>query len=432
MNKTTYTFFSAFFISAPLLFSSLAIGQAPPGLDRWTETGLTRTAWGRDNGLQSNAPGDPLRLTWGIFREGSTIFGNTPANNFRSRLNQIYAGGEAEWLPLMESAFERWESVSGLDFTYETNDDGAGFLNTSGVTGARADIRIGGTMLDGNSGVLAAAFFPSREIVFDTNDNFYNNTSDNSLRLRQVLAHEVGHLLGMAHVLDSTPSYLMEPSFIPNFDGPQLHDIMMAQWGYGDSYEKANGFLGNDDFNTAIDVGTIESGVIYSIGEDARIDFNATIAEVFPDQVDFVSIDDESDVDTFRFSLEDTTLVKLDLESLGFEYTTGPDGGTPTAFNSRARSDLSFELFDAAENSIALIDESGLQGLESLTQSLVAGDYFVKIYGSDNSDATEIDTQFYSFSIAAVPEPSSIVLLLAAGLFPLCRRNKVRRVPRRE
>jgi len=199
-----------------------------------------------------------------------------------------------------------------------------------------------------------------------------------------------------------------------------------SQWGYGDSHEKANNFQGNDDFATAIDAGTIATGVSYSIGEDARIDFNATIAEVFPDEVDFFSIDDESDVDSFKFSLDDNQTVKIDLEALGFLYTTGPLGGNPTDFNSRTRSNLSFEVFDSLENSLALVDESGFAGAESLLLTdLAAGDYFVKIYGVDNPDETELDTQFYSLSISttAVPEPSSFVVLTLGCLLTFRRRR---------
>ncbi|MEZ6095131.1 MAG: matrixin family metalloprotease [Pirellulaceae bacterium] len=414
-----------------VVFTTNGFCQAPPDLDRWKESGVrTRTAWSWENGLQSDNQGDPFRLTWGIFQEGATIFTNQPGSDFRTRMNQIYSGGESEWLPQMESVFNRWGSISGLEFTYEANDDGGSFFTTSGVLGHRADIRIGGRAIDGNSGVLAEAWSPNRDITFDTSDNFFENISGNSLRLRNVLAHEVGHTLGMAHVLNATPSYLMEASYISAFDGPQLHDIMMAQWGYGDAYEKANNFLGNNDFATAIEAGIIAPGSGYTIGEDARIDFNATYAEVFPEEIDFYSIDDETDIDVFHFSLGETSSLKITLEALGFQYMTGPLGGTPTPFNSRARSDLSFELFDSLENSLAFVNEQGLQGVETLAlYDLTAGDYFVKIYGADNPDLTEIDTQFYSFSIKAVPEAGSGMACLTIGLLACCRRRRTQLMP---
>ena len=40
-------------------------------------------------------------------------------------------------------------------------------------------------------------FFPNNgDMVIDTGDNFYNSTGSNSLRLRNVLAHEAGHGVG--------------------------------------------------------------------------------------------------------------------------------------------------------------------------------------------------------------------------------------------
>lgn len=55
------------------------------------------------------------------------------------------------------------------------------------------------------------------------------------------------------------------------------------------------------------------------------------------------------------------------------------------------------------------------------------GDYFVKIYRDDNPDATEIDAQFYSLSIntfTAVPEPSSLAILVGLSASVFLRRRK--------
>ena len=66
--------------------------------------------------------------------------------------------------------------------------------------------------ITGNFGILAYNFFPnSGDMVIDVPDSFYNNTSNNSLGLRNTLAHEHGHGLGLSHVCPVNQTKLMEP-----------------------------------------------------------------------------------------------------------------------------------------------------------------------------------------------------------------------------
>ena len=179
------------------LLTSSAFGQTVPDISRWSgNTALSQT--------QGFSQGDPLHLTWGIVNDGLNIpngvgEGAAPSN-LRTRLLTIY-GSEAAYLSHFQSVFDRWSSISGLEYTQETNDDGASFVSSVGVAGTRADIRIGGKDIDGNSGILAYNYFPdSGDMVIDTNDTFYDNTSNNSRRLRNVVSHEHGHGVGMDHV----------------------------------------------------------------------------------------------------------------------------------------------------------------------------------------------------------------------------------------
>jgi len=108
----------------------------------------------------------------------------------------------------------------------------------SGVLGVRGDVRISGHFIDGNSGVLAYNFFPNfGDMVIDTGDNTYNNTASNSLILRNILAHEHGHGLGISHVCPVNQTKLMEPFLTTAFDGPQPDDILAGNRGYGDDNE---------------------------------------------------------------------------------------------------------------------------------------------------------------------------------------------------
>jgi len=393
----------------------ISLRAQPPDISRWSgNTALTQP--------QGFNNGDPLRLTWGIAALNAPIndaeFGKpfgTP-NNLQTRFNTIY-GSQAVWQPIFQSTFDRWSSVSGLSFQFESNDDGAPVVVSSGVAGVRADIRIAGKALDGNSNVLAYNYLPNNgDMVIDTEDNFYDDTSSNSLRLRNVVLHEIGHGLGMTHVNSNNANFLLESIYSSSFEGPQYHDILVAQRGYGDVYEKSFNGLGNDVVERATSLGTVLSGGALSIGNDAR-----TLV-VLPSAVDFVSIDDSTDTDFYRFSISDAGAVSISLEALGFTYNaTNQDGAGNVPFNTAARSDLGFSLLGTDGSTLlANVNSSGLGGIEVLSnfQIAAAGSYFIRINGTNNSDTNPIDTQFYGLSIGftAVPEPGSFVLLAIAGL----------------
>ena len=239
-----------------------------------------------------------------------------------------------------------------MEYQYESNDDGAEFAGFSarGVVGVRADIRIGGHRIDGNSGTLAYNFLPqgnagwSGDMVIDTDDNFYNNTTNSSIRLRNVVAHEHGHGIGMDHLTSTDSDQLMEPFINLGFDGPQYFDILAAQRGYGDFNEKSNGQLGNDTFNLATALGPIASGATIEIGMDAANDPKSNAVDPLED--DFFSIDDTSDTDFYSVTFGSDGSVDIILDALGFEFDVGgatfnskeriaivPGSGTPVAVN---------------------------------------------------------------------------------------------------
>ena len=403
---------------------STATAQDPPDIGRWN----VPTAIAPTQGL---AQGDPLQLTWGFFQDGANVpgfgLGAAAPNNILSFLDGIYPGGSAEYLPLFESTFDRWSSISGLSYQFEANDDGAAFATTPGILGTRADVRIGGRTIDGPGGTLAFNFFPnSGDMVIDTGDPFFNDTGGNSLGLRNVLAHEHGHGIGMPHVDVGTPPTLLEPFVNLSFDGPQFHDILLAQRGYGDALERSNNGLGNDTTGLATVFGMIDDSMVV-IGEDARRMADLSDFEVAPTQNDFISIDDETDTDVYSFSLGALSDVEIDLEALGVAYQTGPSGGGTSLFDTTSRSDLALEVLDANGAVLFSSDITGLGGTESLDLRLVGGSYFVRVTGADNGDGNQIDTQFYSLGLSAataVPEPATATLFAVAGMAGLLRRRR--------
>ena len=360
------------------------------------------TRWGNtatDGG--GLAWGDGTTITWSIAPDGTNIPGfngePTSGSNFVSFMNGIYgsvAGGvEAQpWFSLVTSVFDSWSEASGINFVYESNDDGASFSSFSGsapgVAGVRGDIRVGGHTIDGNSGVLAYNFFPNNgEMVIDTADSFYSNTGGNSLRLRNVMAHELGHGLGISHVEPVDRTKLMEPFASTSFDGPQHDDILAAHRLYGDENEIGSG---NDTPGTATNLGAVSAGT-FSIG-----DHNAT---------EYVSIDGGSDVDYFQFTAAAGTVIDASLAPIGFTYQQGPQGGSISSFNSAAQNDLEIEILNSGFTVIASADNSGLGGSEALSSvSLDAGGtYYFRVAG-DRDEA-----QFYQLDVTVAdgdpPEP---------------------------
>ncbi len=348
-------------------------------------------------------------------------------NIIRSFFNGIH-GSEAAWLPIFESTFDRWESISGLDYSYESNDDGAAWATSAGIVGTRADVRISSHSIDGQTGsnTLAYNFFPNfaDQVIDSDNVAFYSNASNGYRGTRNVLTHETGHGIGMSHLESSNSAQLMEPFINNSFDGPQYFDILSAQRGYGDFNEKSFGQLGNDDSSRATDLGTIADGGTIAIGQDAStliVDFTAE---------DFVSIDDSSDTDFFKFSVGGAGTVDLTLEAFGFTFNVGPQGGSQSPFNSRERSDLSLTLLDSGLSVLGTSNFTGLGGSEMLTGiAVTAGDYFIQITGVDNSDANIFDVQFYGltagFTLSAIPEPTSAMMFMVGlGVLGFRRRRE--------
>jgi hypothetical protein len=367
--------------------------------------------------------GNPLTLSWSIVADGLALSGGA-TSDLRAFMNGIY-GSESVWIPHFQSAFDRWSAVSGLSFVYEETDSGT-WSNSSGLAGVRGDVRIGGRPLVG-SNVLASNSFPGPgtggNMTFNTGTSWYaNNTANNSRGLRNVIAHEHGHGMGMPHLESNNSAQLMEPSINLNFDGPQHHDVLMAHRGYGDVWEKSFGQLGNDVASRASSLGIISNGSPVSVGNSAREFVVAANA------VDFVSIDHSNDIDFWSFTVTTPGTINALLDPLGFTYNAGPQGGTQISIDTQQRSDLSLALLDSNGTSLlGLSNTNGLGSSESLAFDLnLAGTYYLRVTGANNPDAWAVKTQFYGLSanFSAVPEPSAFFAwALTTGLI-LARRRR--------
>jgi hypothetical protein len=176
-------------------------------------------------------------------------------------------------------------------------------------------------------------------------------------------------------------------------------------------------------------LGLIPTATAISIGNDAR---NLVVANT---EIDFVSIDDDTDIDVFSFSVASAGSVNVLLESLGLTYNATPQGaGGGTPFNSELRSDLTLALLGTDGSTILQsANLTGLGGDEMINFLLgSAGTYFLRITGVDNVDAIALDTQFYGLTVGftqAVPEPGTIGLfaVLSIAGFVVARRRVSKR-----
>ncbi len=326
--------------------------------------------------------GDATNLTWSIVPDGTPIPGfigeSTGTSNFVAFMNNIYgsvAGTVAQqpWFPIVASVFERWSEVSGLQFVYEPRDDGAAYSDYSsrapGVVGVRGDIRIGGHTIDGPSGTLAYNFFPDNgEMVLDTSDSFFFDTANNSLKLRNVMAHEAGHGIGLSHVEPVNGTKLMEPIATTAFDGPQQDDILAAHRMYGDRLESGSG---NDQASQASPLGALD-GRSVSVGN--------------PVYERYVSIDGASDVDYYHFTASAGTQLDVRLTPLGDSYLQGAVGTTPTSFTSRAANNLELHVYNSQHQLVAKATSRPAGEVEAIQDlTLGGGTYYVAVRGSQDA-----------------------------------------------
>ncbi|MEO0483263.1 MAG: GC-type dockerin domain-anchored protein [Planctomycetota bacterium] len=325
---------------------------------RWNGTALDPSGGGQ---------GNPTVLTYSFPADGTFIASGVgePAgnNDLNAFMDGIY-GDRATWRAFYDEIFQRWADLSGNVYILEPNDDNVDLFNSPGVDGVRGDLRMGGKFIDGNSGTLAYNFFPQNgDMVIDTGDNFYFNLAGNSLRLRNILAHEHGHGMGQLHTCPITQSKLMEPFISLAFDGPQFDDILNAQRHYGDPLEP------NDNGANATPLGALADG------------FSTTI--------DTVSLDDDNDADFYGFSVASNSEITVTLRPQGFLYQAGPQTGACNEnqpYNPLLFLDPAVAIV-AADGStvVASADANGAGGNETLNVVLAAGDYFIRATGSSPS-----------------------------------------------
>ncbi|MCC5823298.1 MAG: matrixin family metalloprotease [Phycisphaerales bacterium] len=328
---------------------------------RWTRTATD------GSGLTQ---GTPTTLTYSFAPDGTfvpNLIGVSGNSSLFAWLNGIY-GSPENWKPLFDQVFDRWGELIGTTYVYEPNDDGATLNRTNaagwGILGVRGDVRIAAIPIDGNGGVLAYNNFPNDgDMVFDAGDSFYNNTNNNSLRMRNIIAHEHGHGLGMLHVCPANQTKLMEPFISTAFDGPQLDDILNGHRHYGDPLEPLT-----DDPTTAPSLGSFGLGG------------NTLLTNV--------SIDGVNDQDFYLVTAQERSRLQVTVAPDAGVYQQGPqtqacNTGTTTNYNNIR--DLRIDIYSPNNPfaPLATADDTGLGGTEVLLFDIEEpGDFLVRVSAS--------------------------------------------------
>ena len=320
--------------------------------------------------------GNPAILTYSLVPDGVIIPGQVfepdSANALFLVMNARFGGNTALWQAKVDQAFAAWSLSTGVRFV-RVPDDGAPWPGSPGQTGARGDIRLACHPIDGGGGVLAAARLPTiGDIVLDSSENWGSPGNDYRF-LRNVLAHEVGHALGLGHVWPTESTKLMEPFYFSDRDGPQDDDLRGCQRNYGDPDEN------NDTPAAATGLGEL------------RADSNLSRTRL--------SLDAATDADYFAFSLPQRSLVAAAAAPVGGTYFVGPASGSTTLVNSLAVQSLSVQLLSTSGDLLAQSPShaAGTPG-EVPGTTLTAGDYVVRVSSPPGSSN---DVQRYTLTLTA-------------------------------
>jgi|GEM_PF-2003058 len=370
---------------------------------RWTSTRTHPTI----------AEGEPFFLTYSFVLDGTSIpesFWETDQNprpcNLEQTMDDQFPGGFDAFRAEVREALDVLQQFTNFRFV-EVPDDGAAFtVNNHGAVPTanaigRGDIRIAMRLVDDNGvdtdgdgfvdrNVLAYNRFPANggDMVMDAGNmsTFADSTGD-FRRLKNVIMHELGHGLGLRHVMPQNNTKLMEPALNVNFEGPQEDDIRALTFLYGDVYED------NNSLSTAKPVGSV------------AIDGAEEI--LVPD----VAIERAGANDYFKFNASAGSQITVDLFPVGTSYQQGaqPNNASPNpgtnVVNALSIHDLRLRIMNSSGSLIQLANATPAGGDETATFTAPAdGVYVVRVDAVTNTDAPQRYELFISRAAIGTPE----------------------------
>lgn len=354
----------------------------------------------------SGAQGSPRALTWSFVPDGLMITGgsaepDSPSTLFGSMDSGFSGqGGRATWINRFQQVFDRYEELTGITFArvrHNNNDwDDGAVWGAAGAAGLRGDIRISMHPIDGAGGGIGAYnYYPSHgDMVIDAADlNSLTPPTGAHRGLRNLVAHEIGHGLGLDHTCSANSAVLMSPFGEYSVDGPRQDDIRGVQRHYGDPFEP------NDTFGAATPLGALAPGSPLSRGA-----IPAPVAGTNDANAALCSIDADGEQDWYSFTASSAMPVSITLTPVGSTYDhneQAANGSCPTGvtLNAKAIADLVLTLYGTNGTTVLATANSTGVGLGESIASFplpAAGTYFIRI--SEGNAPTS--TQLYSFSVS--------------------------------
>ncbi|MCK4660180.1 MAG: matrixin family metalloprotease, partial [Phycisphaerae bacterium] len=345
--------------------------------------------------------GTPISLTWSLVPDGVEVDG--APNELHVRLNELF-GSQSAWEVQIQASFDRWEELTGVSFA-QVPDDGASWGSDGGPT--RGDVRIAMIPIDGLCDTLAYAYGPPvGEIVLDREETWALATDDYKY-MRNVMTHEMGHLLGLLHVCPNNGTKLMEPLHSMAFDGPQHDDIRAVQYLYGDRYEPS------DTTAEATALGVAEVDTPLELGP---------VPDPATSNSSLLSIDGDGDEDFFAFSIAWPVKATVTVTPVGTTYDAAfqgyngvCDGGNE--IDSLAIADLNVELIDWDGSTVlasATVEPAGVEVTLWEVELSTAETYYIHVYEDD----VPAGAQLYKVTVTieypdcnenSIPDPDEIV-----------------------
>lgn len=427
-------------ICKPLLLSFILLPAVLAASNAWAVDTFFENRVVNSSLTSDAALGDPVTVTWSIVPDGTDVITSSRDTDLIATLDAFHNVTDTSntdltqrvWFAPIQNALDSFTNKCGLTYIYEPNDDGAplstvnGRFTTgqtfdnqtstgesfTGEPGVRGDLRITGI---GVIGALGFTSVPSTTPTpnFTPVDRGHSNiflTTAVDLDLNSIdflITHENLHATGSQHIrINDTNNLSAVTGSGGTRAGPQFPDLLGLHRRYGDFFEK-NG--GNDTLNTATDLGSVSSTSTARIGFDAGIGSSTAALQVADEQVDFVSIDGDTDTDFFRFtstSATDEVVIHLTPRGPAYTYTNEiiASGGEPTEFNIDAsmQSNLGFRLLDSSGNILQTVDANGVGLGESIALTLGAGDFFIEVSGDADNP------QFFALEITSSPPTTTI------------------------
>ena len=353
------------------------------------------TAWVGSGSQQASGRAQRASLTYS-FVPDVTLWGNPNTARVESRLRadlelEFGTADVDRGRELIRQALGAWRRYAGLDYN-EVGDSGIQSDFTLTRRSTVGDIRIGGFNL-GDTGVLAYNFFPGsggdmtiNSFYWQTDNSAYRSPGSNYRYLRNVIAHEHGHGLGLVHQVPCNQTKLMEPQLSTSFDVLTVDDRRGGNRNYGDR------FAGNQSNTAARDFGNLTTPALRSVIAN-DLSLNGPWSSTNP-----------SGADWFRFTIDTAQTVTITAAPTGGSYQAGGQGSGCTAstaepvvtLNATGAGDMNIELRNSAGTAILQTAASAGKGVsEVLTATnLQPGTYLVRVFDVDPITTGETANQW--------------------------------------